>query len=232
MNSVLYLFRLKEKGPSVRLKVAAHLDELLCKSKGGACRSKTLQMQLAKAVVTLLEEGSSDTRNHGKRILWSLKRLLPPSQFGSLRAQHMDGAVARRVSDVLDNSCGPPDAPTRLAQSYLLVVGQTKCMAYCQKAGIGLPSGMGSGLIGEEDDANRANIDGVWGRSQPLGSAFKQNSSRSGGCKLLGSGGRSRLVQQSKTLVRSVRGRDEQDLEETIGTRFSQTSLAQIGNGR
>lgn len=210
--------RLKEKGPSVRLKVAAHLDELLCKSKGGACRSKALQMQLAKAVATLLEEGSSDTRNHGKRILWSLKRLLPPSQFGSLRAQHMDGAIARRVSDALDSACGPPDAPTRLAQSYMLVAGQTKCMAYCEKAGIRLPTGMSGGLTGEEDDANRANIDGIWGRSQAFGYSLKQNMLMSGAGKLVGGGsGRSRLAhQRSNTIGTSVRGRDEHDHGDAI----------------
>lgn len=187
--------RLKENRPSVRLKVAAHLDELLCKSKGGACRSKALQMQLAKAVVVLLDEGSSDTRNHGKRILWSLKRLLPPSQFGALRVQHMEGAIARRVSDALDSACGPPDAPTRLAQSYMLVAGHTKSMSYCQKAGISLPSGRG--LAGEEDDANRANTDGVWGESQVPGNlSFKQNAPVNGAGKLLGSGGRNRLAHQ------------------------------------
>jgi hypothetical protein len=148
-------------------------------------------MQLAKAVVTLLEEGSADTRNHGKRILWSLKRLLPPAQFGALRAQHMDGAIARRVSDVLDSACGPPDAPTKLAQSYLLVAGQTKCMVYCEKAGVHLPSAAAGegGLEDEEDDANRSNTDGVWGRAKiPVsGTSFRRTTSISGGGKLLGS---------------------------------------------
>jgi hypothetical protein len=160
--------------------VAAHLDELLCKSNGGACRSKTLQIQLAKAVATLLEEGLVDTRSHGKRILWSLKRLLPPAQFAALRAQHMHGAVARRVSDVLDNARGPPDAPTRLAQSYLLVAGQAKCMAYCEKAGIHLPSGVvgGGPITDAEDDLDQVRTQGAWGRSKvPIsGSSFKRTS--------------------------------------------------------
>lgn len=210
----------------MRLKVAAHLDELLCKSKGGACRSKALQMQLAKSVAVLLDEGSSDTRTHGKRILWSLKRILPPSQFGALRAQHMEGSIARRVSDALDSACGPPDAPTRLAQSYMLVVGHTKGLAYCEKTGMALPGG----VTGEEDDASRANTDGVWGRNPVLAGSFKQSVSGGNAGKLLASNGRGRLSHQaSRAVGRSVRRKDDQDLGD-VDAQFAHTSLARIGH--
>jgi hypothetical protein len=115
--------RLKAPGAAVRLKVAAHLDELLCKSRGGVCKSSALQAALAKAAVALLDEGSADTRTHAKRILWALRRLLPPPAFGSLRAQHMSGPIARRVADTLDGASGPPSPPLRLAQSYATVAG-------------------------------------------------------------------------------------------------------------
>ena len=183
-------------------------------------------MQLAKSVALLLDEGSSDTRTHGKRILWSLKRLLPPSQFGSLRAQHMDGSIARRVADALDSACGPPDAPIRLAQSYMLVVGHTKGLAYCEKTGVGLPGA----VAGEEDDASRANTEGVWGRSQRGPSSFKQIASGGSMGKLPASTTRGRLGSQpSRVGGKSGRRREGQDIGD-IDAQFSTTSFSQMGH--
>lgn len=147
----------------------------------------------------------------------------------------MDGAVARRVSDVLDSSSGPPDAPTRLAGSYLLVAGQTKCTAYCAEVGVSLPP-MRGGLGGEEDDVNRGNTDGVWGRCLPTqsSSSFRQNPSMSGSRKQLGGSRGSRLgSHHSRSVSRSMRGTGEHDTaRETIDAHLSHTSLAQIGPGR
>lgn len=131
--------RLKAPAQTARLKVAAHIDELLCKSSGAVCKSAALQSQLAKAAVTLLEEGSADTRALAKRMLWSLKRLLAPQHFEVLRAQHMAGASARRVLEAFEGGSVPPDPPVRLAQSFAAVVGSAKACTYCRKLRIPLP---------------------------------------------------------------------------------------------
>jgi hypothetical protein len=130
--------RLKAPAQMVRLKAAAHLDELLTRSNGGACKSTMLQAQLAKAVVRLLEEPSMETRTHAKRIVWAMANLIPKSKFASLRAQHMQGNCDRRIRETLESPLGPPAAPLRLTQSYAAVVGNTKAAIYCRTLGIDL----------------------------------------------------------------------------------------------
>lgn len=142
-----YLCRLKAPAQTARLKVAAHLDELLCKSSGAVCKSAALQSQLAKAAVMLLDEGSADTRAHAKRILWSMKRLLPPQQFASIRSQHMSGHGARRTLEAFEEGCSLPEAPVRLAQSFAAVVGHAKASMYCQKLHVPMPGDWDSGGI-------------------------------------------------------------------------------------
>lgn len=172
------LCRLKAPAQSARLKVAAHLDELLCKSSGTVCKSAALQSQLAKAAVMLLEEGAADTRAHAKRMLWSMKRLLPPPQFVALRSQHMAGPGARRVLEAIEEGGGPPEAPGRLAQSFAAVLGSAKACTYCRKLRIPMPGEHGVGNIAAMKAQGPWDGGGLVGKKLAVGGLPPQHNSR------------------------------------------------------
>lgn len=168
--------RLKAPAQSARLKVAAHLDELLCKSSGALCKSTALQSQLAKAAVMLLEEGAADTRVHGRRMLWSIKSLLTPQQFAAVRAQHMCGPSARRVLEAVQEGSKPPPAPGRLAQSYAAIAGSANACVYGRKLGIAVPGGSEAGHLAEPKGRGAWDGTAVVGKKLQVGGLPPQHS--------------------------------------------------------
>lgn len=214
------LCRLKAPAQTARLKVAAHLDELLCKSSGAVCKSAALQSQLAKAAVMLLDEGSADTRALAKRILWSMKRLLPAQQFASLRAQHMSGLGACRTLEAFEEGCSLPDAPVRLAQSFAAVVGNAKACIYCQKLHVPMPGDWDSGNIAALKAQGPWDGGGLVGKKLSVGGLPPQhNSSR-------------RAPSRHKTSTQVARAQTADDAGNSFGGALSQPSYIAAGRSR
>lgn len=211
--------RLKAPAQTARLKVAAHLDELLCKSSGAVCKSAVLQGQLAKAAVLLLEEGNADTRVHAKRMLWSLNRLLPPQQFAALRAQHMTGPSARRALDAVQEGSSLPTAPVRLAQSFMAVAGNAKACVYCQKLRIPLPGDSEVGNLSELKGRGQWDGDGVVGKKLPVAGLPPQHNS-----------GRRTVSRHNSVPQQGLRPVEDSRLR--LGSTLSQSSYIAAGRGR
>ncbi|GFR42338.1 hypothetical protein Agub_g3246 [Astrephomene gubernaculifera] len=108
------------KNPYVRGKVAFHLDNHLEACAGGGGGRQTLAgntaciERLFKAAAAFLEEGSLDTRTHGKRIIWHVKGLMPSrAEFERLLACLTPESLHRKVVDVVEGLNGPPPPPSR-----------------------------------------------------------------------------------------------------------------------
>jgi hypothetical protein len=129
---------MKVSAQPIRMKVAAHLDELLSKSRGAVCKSAPMATALFKTAAALLEEGSTETRTHAKRILFALKRFLPASTLAVLVPQAGNSIRERRVAATLE-LLGPPEAPPRMAQSFAAAVSWDAAALYAEKVKVALP---------------------------------------------------------------------------------------------
>lgn len=129
---------MKLQSQPIRMKGAAHLDELLGKSKGGVCKNATTHTLMFKTAAALLEEGSIETRTHAKRIIFALKRFLPPSTLATLLPHAGNAIRDRRVAATLE-LLGPPEAPPRLAQSFAFASGWDAAVEYAQKVNVPVP---------------------------------------------------------------------------------------------
>lgn len=145
--------RMKLQSQPIRMKGAAHLDELLSKSKGGVCKNATTHTLIFKTAASLLEQGSIESRTHAKRIIFALKRFLPPSTLATLLPHAGNPIRDRRVAATLE-LLGPPEAPPRLAQSFAFVSGWDAAVAYAQHVNAPLPkhdNESSGGLTGRMD---------------------------------------------------------------------------------
>ena len=113
---------MKLSSQPIRMKVAAHLDELMSKSRGQACKGATMYTSIFKTAALLLEEGSAETRTHAKRIVFALKRFLPHATLQDLVPHAGSALRERRILATLEQ-LGPPEVPPRLAQAYAFAVG-------------------------------------------------------------------------------------------------------------
>jgi hypothetical protein len=128
---------MKVSSQPIRMKVAAHVDEVLNKSKGAVCKNATMYTLMFKTAATLLEEGQPETRTHARRILFALKRFLPASTLAGLVPHAGSPLREKRVAATLE-MLGPPEAPPRLAQSFAVAVGETAAEAYAAKVKVTL----------------------------------------------------------------------------------------------
>ncbi|GLI71807.1 hypothetical protein VaNZ11_017199 [Volvox africanus] len=108
------------RNPYVRGKVAFHLDSHLeaCAGGGGgrqALVNNTACLErLFRAAAGFLEEGSLDTRTHGKRIIWHVKGMLSNRvDFDRLVAGISPEGLQRKVMEVVELLNGPPPPPSR-----------------------------------------------------------------------------------------------------------------------
>ncbi|KXZ45846.1 hypothetical protein GPECTOR_50g640 [Gonium pectorale] len=107
------------KNPYVRGKVAFHLDNHLEGCAGGGGRAalagnSTCMERLFKAAAGFLDEGSLDTRTHGKRIIWHVKGMLSGrAEFDRLLGGVNPDGLRRKVVDVVEGLNGPPPPPSR-----------------------------------------------------------------------------------------------------------------------
>ncbi|EFJ52893.1 hypothetical protein VOLCADRAFT_86333 [Volvox carteri f. nagariensis] len=108
------------KNPYVRGKVAFHLDNLLeaCAGGGGgrqALSGNTACLErLFRTAAGFLEEGSLDTRTHGKRVIWHVKSMLASrGEFDRLVAGVTPPGLQRKVVEVVEGLNGPPPPPSR-----------------------------------------------------------------------------------------------------------------------
>ncbi|GLC41052.1 hypothetical protein PLESTB_000948600 [Pleodorina starrii] len=113
------------KNPYVRGKVAFHLDNHMeaCAGLGGGlggggrqtpASSNACMERLFRAAAGFLEEGSLDTRTHGKRLIWHVKALLASrAEFDRLVASVTPASLQRKVVDVVEGLNGPPPPPSR-----------------------------------------------------------------------------------------------------------------------
>jgi hypothetical protein len=129
---------MKTSSQPIRLKVAGHLDELLSKCNSNLCKTATMQSQLFRTAAALLEDGSIETRTHAKRLIFALKRFLPPATMASLQQQRISAIQAARVVATLE-LLGPPEPPQRLIQSFAVVLGWNAATAYAQQVRAKLP---------------------------------------------------------------------------------------------
>ena len=129
--------RMKMSSQPIRMKVAAHLDELLSKSRGNLCKSATMYTNLFKAAALLLEEGSTETRTHAKRILCTVKLHVGISKLQPLIKHAGSTLRERRVASALE-LLGPPAAPERMAQSFAFALGWDAAAEYAAKVHVPL----------------------------------------------------------------------------------------------
>lgn len=108
------------KGPTVRGKVAFHLDNHL-EAIGGSPTGRSALInnwptleKLFKASAAFLDEGSLDTRTYGKRIIWHIKAIVGnKSDFDRLAVTVSPESLYRKVVDVVEGLNGPPPPPSR-----------------------------------------------------------------------------------------------------------------------
>ena len=106
----------------IRCKVAAHLDDALegAAAKLSADANLSLIDRIFKVGVGFLEEGSLETRTHGKRMLWSLRGWINNrGAFQRLVGQLESETKRRRVRDVFEQADGPPPLPVRSANVHV-----------------------------------------------------------------------------------------------------------------
>lgn len=106
----------------VRSKVAAHLDDCLshATTKLKATANLTLIDRLFKIGVMFLEEGSQQTRTHGKRILWQLRSWINNrGAFERLMGQIEPEIKKRRVREILNSNEALPSVPNRNAREQV-----------------------------------------------------------------------------------------------------------------
>lgn len=106
------------KAPTVRARVACHLDALVeslvgASSSGPGTLKGNASMldRLLKAINGFLNEGAIETRTYGKRLVWNLKQLVGRAEFDKLVAVGLPAPAQRKVMDVLEGMNGPPPAP-------------------------------------------------------------------------------------------------------------------------
>lgn len=128
------------KSPHMRAKVAAYLDDSLEEASGKLSMSGHggLIEKIFKAAAGFLEEGSLDTRTHGKRLIWNIKHWLSSrSSFNRLVEQLGSESKQKKVLEVVESTNGPPPPPPKVA-ARLQVILQSNAFSRSNLAALNL----------------------------------------------------------------------------------------------
>lgn len=108
------------KSPTVRTKVASHLDRAMALTNTGAILVNNwgLLEKLFRTAAGFLDEGALETRTYGKRLVWECKRIVGnKSDFDRLRAGVRPAGLQKKVQSFVESATGPPPAPARVQGS-------------------------------------------------------------------------------------------------------------------
>ncbi|KAK9861696.1 hypothetical protein WJX84_010560, partial [Apatococcus fuscideae] len=142
------------KSPHVRAKLASHMDALVQGDHGlRLLGSMNVLEKLFQTAAGFLEEGSQETRTHGKRILCVVRQLtssISYDEFRRLVARLPGDAKQRKIWEVVDSNPVPPPLPSKL--------------------GLRTPGSSRQGRLSSAGSSVSGDIAGFSGASSPLGS--------------------------------------------------------------